>query len=338
MSLDHLDTIISFVALLAGASLLVTTLTQAISALLALRGTNLRWGIATLLAHADPDLAPHARAVSEKVLHHALVSDSTMSTLGTAGMTRWRLATGIRQDELIAILHSLARQADAPPDGAPAPAWAVALRDSLDVLDGPEAGRLLALAPAIRTAFADDAAAGDAVIARLTQSAETISAKVDQWFDSVMDRVSQRFAMHARIWTIVFSTVLAFGLHLDAFRLLAQLSASADLRGRVLASADALSRQAGAAPTAQPDLRASADRLYAFVNDNLRFSLIPDPYPPIASYWTPDFRHGLGTLATAALLSLGAPFWFNLLKDLSNLRPTLAKKQAQETSADSDGG
>jgi len=34
-----------------------------------------------------------------------------------------------------------------------------------------------------------------------------------------------------------------------------------------------------------------------------------------------------GVLATAALLSLGAPFWFNMLKQLTNLRPILANKQ-----------
>jgi hypothetical protein len=34
-----------------------------------------------------------------------------------------------------------------------------------------------------------------------------------------------------------------------------------------------------------------------------------------------------GVLATAALLSMGAPFWFNLLKSLTNLRPVVANKQ-----------
>jgi hypothetical protein len=34
-----------------------------------------------------------------------------------------------------------------------------------------------------------------------------------------------------------------------------------------------------------------------------------------------------GVLVTAALLSLGAPFWFNMLKQLTNLRPLLANKQ-----------
>jgi hypothetical protein len=67
--------------------------------------------------------------------------------------------------------------------------------------------------------------------------------------------------------------------------------------------------------------------------------LLPDPYPPfLASDWTPCTwwklsgkwswppRHLLGILISAALLSLGAPFWFNTLKSLTNLRPILANE------------
>jgi hypothetical protein len=36
------------------------------------------------------------------------------------------------------------------------------------------------------------------------------------------------------------------------------------------------------------------------------------------------FSHLFGILATAGLLALGAPFWFNLLKNLTSLRPALA--------------
>jgi hypothetical protein len=41
---------------------------------------------------------------------------------------------------------------------------------------------------------------------------------------------------------------------------------------------------------------------------------------PIAVY----LAHLVGILATAGLLALGAPFWFNLLKNLTSLRPALA--------------
>jgi len=42
------------------------------------------------------------------------------------------------------------------------------------------------------------------------------------------------------------------------------------------------------------------------------------------------WRHLLGVAASAALLSLGAPFWFNILKSITNLRTVLARKNDEE--------
>lgn len=44
-------------------------------------------------------------------------------------------------------------------------------------------------------------------------------------------------------------------------------------------------------------------------------------------------RHLLGTLCMIVLLSLGAPFWYNALSQLSNLRPIIANKIDQESAA-----
>jgi hypothetical protein len=38
------------------------------------------------------------------------------------------------------------------------------------------------------------------------------------------------------------------------------------------------------------------------------------------------WRHFSGMTAAAMLLSLGAPFWFNLLKSLTNLRSSVAEE------------
>jgi hypothetical protein len=219
-----------------------------------------------------------------------------------------------------------------------------------------------------------------------------------------MDRVSQRFVLHTRIWTILFSLLIAFALHLDAFKLLKQLSTDAELRARLVASADALTKKADEilvtstngssavyvtamqqlidthtnelASVAQPSgftdlaggkqwlkiqlqtanipepdkwlqeyealvpqaaLRTAADDFHSILNDKLKFQLIPDPYPqPFYNYWTPSWLHFWGILASAALLSLGAPFWFNMLKTLSNLRPVLANKTAKESEEKKD--
>jgi hypothetical protein len=65
-----------------------------------------------------------------------------------------------------------------------------------------------------------------------------------------------------------------------------------------------------------------------------------DPVPYWARHFSPWFahylRHLLGVLITAGLLALGAPFWFNLLKNLMNLRPAVAslvEKRPQSTPA-----
>jgi hypothetical protein len=49
-----------------------------------------------------------------------------------------------------------------------------------------------------------------------------------------------------------------------------------------------------------------------------------------SAYWSKS--HALGTLAMVVLLSFGAPFWYNALKQLSNLKPNITQKIEKETS------
>lgn len=64
----------------------------------------------------------------------------------------------------------------------------------------------------------------------------------------------------------------------------------------------------------------------AGIRDELRqasFSLLPE------RPWGKDLGdpwHWLGMLASALLLGLGAPFWYNALRQLANLRPVMAQK------------
>ncbi len=344
MTLEHVDTIISFVAILTGVSLLVTTLTQMASAFLNLRGTDLRWGIATLLKHADPNLAGHAATIAEEVLSHPLVSDSMWSSVESSVADKWQLASTIRKDELIQILRTLATQAATSNGGQKPVPWAVALQNSLEQLNRAAADKLLRLSPAIKLAIPPEVANADDIISQLTASAEQLTGAINQGFDAMMDRVSQRFATHTRISTIVFSVLIAFALHLDAFKLLTQLSSDSELRARLVTSADALTKKAdemlvnstnGIAAGDAAALRRltnAAGDFGSILNDKLKFQLVPDPYPqPFYNYWTPNWFHFWGIVASAALLSLGAPFWFNTLKSLSSLRPVLANKVQDES-------
>jgi hypothetical protein len=396
MSLEHLDTIIAFVAVITGISLLVTTLTQCVSAFLGLRGTNLFWGIKTLLVNADPALEKHATVIARQILHHPLISDSTLSGRSHDFFGRWKYASAIRKEELLQIVRMLGRPDDAEAHGSEA--WRAALRNAMDRLVPAEGEKLMLVLPEIKKLFPDDPAKVELVMAQLIPTAERLTAELDGWFHSVMDRVSQRFAMHTRCWTIIFSVIVAFLLQLDAFKLFTTLSTDADLRARLTASANALTQKAGeilATPagsgadlyisamkqliasnpdsfkglpepagfstldggeqwlmtqfgTAHPadlerwrqayegqvsrlTLQSAVQNLNATVKGQLAYQLLPDPYPsPIYRDWTFAKRALWGILASAALLSLGAPFWFNLLKTMSNLRPTLANKVTKE--------
>ena len=438
MTLEHLDTIIAFVVILAGVSLLVTVLTQSVSALLGLRGSNLCWGIETLLKELDPNLSAHAAAITREVLRHPLISDSTLSRFGFKLFNRWKLASVIRKDELIEILRLLARPSEEAGSGdrvdatvsrvghaatwphaaAPEPrrsqqrdrtregdstgrtpdSWQTALFNSLKQLDQETAADLELAAAEIKKLFPDDPGRAEQIVSQVMRSAEQLPGIINQWFDSVMDRVSQRFVTHTRIWTIIFSILVAFALHLDALKLVTQLSTDAEMRSRLVASADALTKKADeilVAPASgsstdymqamkrlirthptelaaleepsgftdlaggkewlstrlqtagiqdaekwqreyellvpQAALLNAADNLRSIWRDKLIFQLIPDPYPsPWYNYWTPSWLHFWGTLASAALLSVGAPFWFNALKTLTSFRPVLANKEQQE--------
>lgn len=429
MTLEHFDSIFAFVIIITGVSLIVTLLNQAVSAALGLRGSQLRWGLETLLANLDPSLKQHAKTISEKVLQHPLISDSAFSRFNNILLNRWRLASAIRQDELMHILQLLANGGTAPtskstvapaaavaPGAQPVPAapsvpppgakedWQQALAKSLQQVD-PNADRDIQLiASDLRSLFPQDASKADRLIAAARSQANQLRGNIEQWFDSVMDRSAQRFSLNMRVWTVAFSVLIAFALQLDAFSLFTRVSSDAELRARLVASADGLTRKAddlllttsngvpstvyvgamkqlisdyksdlGRLPVPsgfstledaqkwlsnalkqinipvtnnewavryeqrvpQYSLRTSAQELQSLLTNKLSLDILPSSYPkPFYENWSPRGRTFWGILASAALLSLGAPFWFNALKTMSNLRPLLANKQQAESEAD----
>jgi len=81
MTLQHLDALIAFAALMLGMSLLITAGTQLVVTLLGLRGTNLRRGLMDLFetASLDHEARRYAKQIAHRVLNHPLISDSLWS-------------------------------------------------------------------------------------------------------------------------------------------------------------------------------------------------------------------------------------------------------------------
>jgi hypothetical protein len=156
-----------------------------------------------------------------------------------------------------------------------------------------------------------------------------------------MARVSHRFAGLMRGATIVLSFAIAFALHLDAVDLLSRLSSSAELRQSLVVSAKSVQERAEASLSTPPHKTTSPDATDTSTRTTLatftgllkqakdiqgdlnksQFQLVPVPYPGC------NFDgHIWGIIASAVLLSLGAPFWFNVLSSASSMRPLLAQK------------
>lgn len=93
-----------------------------------------------------------------------------------------------------------------------------------------------------------------------------------------------------------------------------------------------------AAPDGEAD-KAKVEKLLAQVGtiqkdlEQTSLQLLPMPFT-YSGYGSRFF----GMFMTALFLGLGAPFWFNALRQLANLRPTIAKKVDDEDKAQARTG
>lgn len=397
MTLQYLDTIIAFSVILLGVSLVITILIQMISAFFAYRGTNLLWGVQTLLSTLEPKLADQAKQLATKVLAQPIISDSSFSKFQDVPILgkltrRWRLASAVSPETLVHALTNLTKSISEKD-----PTTATLINELLKEVN-PEAARK---AQMIQSAFGnmapDYAVQIDKVVQQFGTSTKDSIGKVEAWFNIAMNRAAQRFALYIRLWTILFAVMLALGAHLDSFKIIQQLWTSPEMRVSLINSREAMLNEASILLTAQDDTIQSSGLIVApqilveakkklarkeknamagldttsffsnmneaikWLQDSLKvdeshkkslideyqrlvitelknharsitqelekskFQLIPEQYPGFFCF--DDFKNFLGILITAGFLSLGAPFWFNALKTLSNLRPLVAKRE-----------
>ncbi len=173
-------------------------------------------------------------------------------------LSRWRLATSIRFEELVATLEKLSE----PPHGT----LPTRVQCAMLVIAGeaqseprPKAKAVSAQLERQAERFVDEISAHDegGIAVAVEKAVEKAVAQIPapapaaprleglrSWFDHAMDRASQRFTLQARIVTVVLSAVFVFAAHLDAIRLFQTLFTDAQLRAQLAASADAIAKQA----------------------------------------------------------------------------------------------
>jgi hypothetical protein len=141
--------------------------------------------------------------------------------------------------------------------------------------------------------------------------------KVERWFDGTMDRVSGWYRRKSQIATVVIAVFVAIGLNVSAVRIVERLEKEPTVRTALVAQAEAAKEES----TTEANLK-EAGKAASGAYDKLEAMKVPllwggENVPSGVSGWVTNV---LGWLLTIIAISLGAPFWFDALGKLANLR------------------
>ena len=344
--LKSIDILIGFSVIMLAVSMSVTLIIQWVLSVSGMRGKKLVVGIIHLLRQIDPVLLTPERAaeLADTILRHPMLAAApgkmaevvqredlvkTILTVAAAAVTAKPAAAGAGGS----VTTTTPQPARTPSDAEQALITALsnagipnpgATLDSIRIVSM----RMEAARPELATHVRE-------AIAVIEQAESQFVARLNGGFDQTMERVSHSFANYSRLWAIAISVFLAFLLQLDSFRLLNRLAMDDTLRNSLVQQASAAAPATGSQqPPAAAPATANQQPLDQATKENLQQlrqlatdSLIT--WPNSWGGWKEQMARSsiFGLLLTAALLSLGAPFWFNVLGDLLKLRPMLASKE-----------
>lgn len=169
----------------------------------------------------------------------------------------------------------------------------------------------------------------DVLLAAATKAGNDVTKihdDVARWFDDAMDRLSGVYKRYLQVLSLAVGLLLAVGLNADTISVVNSLWSDATLRAGLVQIADKATNGQANVDT----MSSSMSRLPA-----IEASLRPFPIGwPAVMASADGGRTGspmawaakiLGLLITTLAISLGAPFWFDLLSKFMNIRTTGAK-------------
>ncbi len=174
------------------------------------------------------------------------------------------------------------------------------------------------------------------------QDVEKLKTNIETWFNNSMQRVSGWYKRKTQAVHVLLAVLVTVVINVDSVLVVNALSQDQALRDSVVAEAQAFAKQ-GQQPASQPN--ADIERLQGKLSMlDLPIGWIKpgqhtyDPdnpnyrnWPGIRLYgrtvtdllglwWDTSRFHLLGWLLTAFAISLGAPFWFDMLNKVINIR------------------
>lgn len=141
---------------------------------------------------------------------------------------------------------------------------------------------------------------------------EALKENIEVWFNNSMTRVSGWYKRRTQAFHMIFGIILAVALNVDTILIIKTLSENPTLRQSVVAQAEAYAKDPKLPAEAQAErfreLRGQIDQLGLPVGWSGKVN--PTTLP----------NRIIGWLLTAFAVSLGAPFWFDMLNKVISIR------------------
>ena len=176
------------------------------------------------------------------------------------------------------------------------------------------------------------------LIAKSGDSVDGLQTNIEAWFNQAMERVSGWYKRQAQWITLAVALLLTVATNVDTIGFADRLSTDATLRAALVEQAKVFANQqpastpsngSAAAGVADTNLETAVARVGARIQDLERLGL------PIG-WKAGDFPRAvtpikvLGLLLTVFAVSLGAPFWFDVLNRFMQLRGSGSMPEARE--------
>lgn len=168
-----------------------------------------------------------------------------------------------------------------------------------------------------------------------------VAENLQTWFDSSMERVSGRYKRTTHFWLFGIGLVLAVGLNINTLRIADGLWRDKTLRETLVNRAAAIAQDTAYQHTLRDTLSRRADLKKTMAD--LQALTLPIGWSDTAKREAEgNWKAGLGSFALYALLALfgylltalavtlGAPFWFDLLNKVITLRSTVKPRDTSQ--------
>jgi hypothetical protein len=326
---DVLDVGIGMSLLFLLMSLIATAVREAIEGLMKTRAKDLEKGLREMLNDADG--SNYAGMVGQ-IYKHPLINSLYRGTLEKAQKSD--LPSYIPSKTFVAALLDIVLRSKPVADGTAQAAVALQQEDRKSLTIENLKSCAANLPPDVKSIVvgAIEDAQGDI---------NTVRKNLEGWFDATMDRVSGWYRRRTQLILFLIGIAAAGVLNVDSITIAQRLTNDKTLRDAIVATARAV--PAAEANESYNQLSARLNKIgfpIGWMSDEI--TLKPYPAPQMCPDGTCNFSAGalfqaiVGWFVTAFAITLGAPFWFDVLNRFMVVRSTIKPNEKSQTEASKD--